>query len=351
MYQTRFGLRQRPFRATPDTAFNYPATCHERALALLLRGIADDEGLMLLAGEPGSGKTLLCLGLMERLGSDITSVFLTNSHYPDRAGLFQAILYDLSLPYQDESEQDLRLALTDQVLKNCAGGGRTLLLIDEAQHLTPDLLEELRLLGNLEGRNSKAVQVILAAQPQLEQTLRLPELAAFQQRLAVRAWLEALDVHEAADYLVHQLRTAGGRPEHIITDEALEMLARGTKGIPRVLNQAAHLALTIACSSEATLVDAEVALEALEALGLSAEEEGELSEGEGPGEGANAVRESKRRRCPRKDRQGMEKDFPPNLRSASRAVCSPGRAAVLENLCGNGSDLRGSRSWEKFSRP
>jgi type II secretory pathway predicted ATPase ExeA len=272
MYETRFGLRQRPFRATPDPAFYYPATAHERALARILEAVADDEGLVLLTGAPGTGKTLLCHCLLERFGPDTTTAFVTNSHFANAAGLLQAILYDLSLPYEGRGEQEMRLALTDHLLKNCQAGHRTIWLIDEAQHLRADLLEELRLFGNLEASRTKAVQVILVAQSCLEQTLRLPELAAFQQRLAVRTRLEPLGVHEAADYLVHHLRTAGGRPDAIITDEALEVLACGTNGTPRLLNQAAHQALTMAAAGETDLVDVEVALEALAALGLEAEQ-------------------------------------------------------------------------------
>jgi MSHA biogenesis protein MshM len=272
MYETRFGLRRRPFRATPDTACYYPATGHEQTLAQVLQGVQDDEGLLLVTGAPGTGKTLLCHCLVERFGTEITSAFLTNSHFRDRAALFQAILYDLSLPFEDRTEQELRLALTDSLLTNCQAGRRTVLLIDEAQYLTTDLLEELRLLGNLEAGHSKAFQAILVAQPVLEETLRAPALTAFNQRLAVRARLEALGVEEAADYLIHHLRGAGGRADNIISDEALTLLARATRGVPRLLNQAAHAALSLAASSDASLVDAEVALEALAGLGLADEE-------------------------------------------------------------------------------
>src|SRR5438128_5857101 len=113
MYETRFGLRQRPFPATPDPTCYYPATGHERSLAQIQQAIADDDGLVLLTGEPGTGKTLLCHCLLERLGSEISCAFLTNSHFRDRTSLFQAILYDLSLPYEGRSEQELRLAFTD----------------------------------------------------------------------------------------------------------------------------------------------------------------------------------------------------------------------------------------------
>ncbi len=278
MYESHFGLKQRPFRSTPDSDSYYPATGHERALARLQQALRDDEGLLLLLGAPGTGKTLLCHRLLELIGHEVTCAFLTNSHLHDRAGLLQAILYDLSLPYEGRSEQELRLALTDFLLKNFGSGRRGLILLDEAQHLSADLLEELRLLGNLEARHGKAVQVVLVGQLSMEDRLRQPELAGFRQRLAVRVRLEALDAHEAADYLYHQLRLAGGRPEQIVAPEAVELLARAAQCVPRVLNQAAHQALTLACEAGNRTVDAEAVLEALALLGLEAEPSEDVGE-------------------------------------------------------------------------
>src|SRR5262249_43439822 len=154
------------------------------------------------------------------------------------------------------------------------------------QHLGPDLLEELRLLGNLEGRRGKALQVVLLAQDSLAETLHRPEAAVFRQRLSVHARLRPLDLYEAADYLVHHLRQAGGRPEAVMSDEALEILARGTRGIPRLLNRAAHAALRLACQAGAETVDAEVALESLGLQGLS--EGGAPAASEGAPESAPA---------------------------------------------------------------
>jgi type II secretory pathway predicted ATPase ExeA len=271
MYETRFGFRRRPFPATPDRRAYYPATSHERALALLQRALDEGDALALLTGAPGTGKTLLCHCLLERLGDGILTAFLTNSHCGSRAALLQAILYDLSLPYEGAGEQELRLRLTDFLLTNYRAGRRTVLLVDEAQHLGPDLLEELRLLGNLEGQGGRALQVVLGGQPRLLETLRLPELTAFNQRVLARAWLEPLGVEEGIDYLLHHLRAAGARPERVITEDGLELLARQTGGVPRLLNQAAHQALKLADSADAGQVDAEAALEALALLGLDTE--------------------------------------------------------------------------------
>jgi type II secretory pathway predicted ATPase ExeA len=267
-----FGLRQRPFPTTPDSSFYYPATSHEHALGRLLQGLEDGEGVLALNGLPGTGKTLLCHCLLERLGEDRPSLLLTNSHLRDRASLLQALLFDLSLPYEGKSEQEMRLALTAQLLETFRQGQSTVVVIDEAHHLSADLLEELRLLGNLEARAGKAVQVVLVGQPSLLDTLRQPELAALWQRLTVRVELQPLDVQEAADYLLHHLRVAGGQAEEIFTAEALELLAMASQGVPRLLNQTAHQALAVATEAELAEVDAEVVLEALSVLEIEAPE-------------------------------------------------------------------------------
>jgi type II secretory pathway predicted ATPase ExeA len=275
---TRFGLRQRPFPATPDSVCYYPATGHEEALNRLLHGLTDGEGVVVLSGAPGTGKTLLCHCLLERLGDKVRFAFLTNSHVRDRVGLLQAILYDLQLAYAGKTEQEMRLALTDHLLEGFAAGRSTVLIVDEAHHLAPDLLEELRLLGNLEARSGKALQVVLVGQPSLLTTLRLPELASLRQRIVVRPELTELSLDEAADYLLHHVRVAGGRPESVLLDEAVALLARQTHGIPRLLNQAGHQAMCLAEQAGASQVDVEAALEALALLGLENDAEAEDEE-------------------------------------------------------------------------
>jgi general secretion pathway protein A len=268
MTETLIGPRRRLFPNTPDTQFYYPASGHELVLARMLQAITDGEGFVLLAGEPGTGKTLLCHALVERLGSDIPCAFLTNSHFPNRAALLKAILFELSVPHENKDEQELRLALTDFLLKNFADKRRALIIIDEAQNLSTDLLEELRLLGNLEARGGKALQIVIAGLPTLLETLDVPELAPLKQRLATRLTVDALSAEEAADYLKHHVRAVGTRFESVFTDEALSLLAKGCKGIPRILNQAAHQAISLANQAESMPVDAEAAMEALNHLGL-----------------------------------------------------------------------------------
>jgi type II secretory pathway predicted ATPase ExeA len=272
MTETQVGQRRRLFPNTPNTQSYYPASAHEAMLARMHQGIADGEGFLVLAGEPGIGKTLLCHVLIERLGSDLNCAFLTNSHFADRAALLQAILFEFSLPYEDKGEQELRLELTEFLLSNYTANRRTLLVIDEAQNLNADLLEELRLLGNLEAQGGKAVQIVIVGQVSLLDNLTQPESGALWQRIACRLKLDSLSVEEAADYLRHHVRVAGFRPETQFTDEGIFLLAKGSQGIPRILNQVAHQALALAQQGESMPVDVEAALEALTQLGLEVPE-------------------------------------------------------------------------------
>lgn len=273
MYVAHFGLRHRPFRPTPDPAAYYPATTHETALHQLRQALADEDGLALLTGEPGSGKTLVAALMVEKLAEQTACVYLTNGHLAGPADLFQAILYDLGEPYEGKTEQELRLSVMDGALTRFAEGRRTILLLDEAHHLSPGVLEELRQLGNLETRDGKALQAILFALPEIDEALRRPDLRAFRQRLTTRAVLERLPTEEAADYLIHHLRIAGARPEAIVSDEAVELIVKASGGLPRLINQATHLALELTCQAGEGRMDAEGALEALSRLGLETAEE------------------------------------------------------------------------------
>ncbi len=273
MVESRYGLKFRPFPTTPDSACYYPATAHENALGHLLKGIREEEGILLLVADPGMGKSLMAQILLERLEEKWASSLVTNTHLADRKSLYQAILFDLGLPYDGDTEQVLRLRLTDFLLRNCQDGKKTLIVVDEAQHLSVDLLEELRLLGNLEAGMGKAVQVLLVGQTSLLRRLEEPELASLQQRLAIRTALQPMDVEESYDYLLFHLRLAGGKPEKFVEEDALEMLARSCQGVPRLLNQAGHWMLALSEENELEKVDLEAAQEALEQLGLTIEAE------------------------------------------------------------------------------
>jgi type II secretory pathway predicted ATPase ExeA len=275
MDYSRFGFRARPFRTTPDVDGYYPATGHEAALAELRRGLDDEEGLLLLLGEPGTGKTLLAHRLIETVPEASRTVFLTHGSLRERTELLQAILFDLDLPYREMSEQELRLSLYESCLEHFRLPGRTVILVDEAHLLAPRLLEELRLLGNLEGKEGKAVQVVLIGLPRLMETIEQPGMEVFRQRASVCCKLPPLSVEEAADYLLHQVRQAGGRPDQLLGEDVLDILSHACRGVPRFLNQAAHLAFTLAAEAGAGNVDAEAAVDAVTRLGLDEADEQE----------------------------------------------------------------------------
>jgi type II secretory pathway predicted ATPase ExeA len=268
MFQTRFGLRRRPFRPIPDTDAYFPSTTHEAAIHLLQRGIVNDESLILLTGEPGTGKTLIARKLLESLDENVRTVLLTNSHVNRNGDLLQAILFDLGLPYQGLTEQVARLAVTDSCLEFYQRGGKTLIVVDEAHHLHPDVLEELRLLSNLEGKNGKAIQVLLVGLPEIERAIEMPSLAAFRQRLTVRAKLDALQADETAEFLCHHVSSADGDPEAFFGEDVLDIITHAAGCNPRILNRVANLAMILAEEGEQDCVDAEAAVEAVTQLGL-----------------------------------------------------------------------------------
>ncbi len=268
MYLEHFGLRTRPFRTTPDVDAYYPATTYETSLAQLRQALDEDEGIVLLEGEPGSGKTLMAHLLLEKLPDNWRSAFLTHCRFFGRGDLLQAILFDLGLPYQGLSEHEMRLELTRSCLERFKLGGRTIIVADEAHLLSVDQLEELRLLSNLEGKDGKAVQVVLIRLPGLFDTIRKPGLEIFKQRLTVSCRLDPLSIEESADYLLHQIRRVGGKPDKLLGEDVLDILSHASRGVPRLLNQAAHCAFKLAYEAGADHVDAEAAVEAISRLGL-----------------------------------------------------------------------------------
>lgn len=262
-----FGLSRRPFRPTPDTASYVPTAGQDVAFAAVMRAFTDGDAAASVRGEPGTGKTLLGLRFLEALPVATKRVILHAPPDTRAVDLLQAVLFDLGQPYQGLSEQELRLAVHGELLNGLAVGKCVVLLVDEAHHLTPEAGEELRLLGNLESKDAKAVFVLLLGQPGEE---RLS--AAFRQRVAVRKPLVSLDREESVRFVRHQLRECGGRPEWLIDDEALHLLADHTGGIPRVLNRAAALAFEVAANAGQKHADAEAVLEALDQLELASAE-------------------------------------------------------------------------------
>jgi type II secretory pathway predicted ATPase ExeA len=257
MYEAFFELSGRPFPSTPDVGAYFPASTHEDALTLLKCGMNDGESVAALIGGPGSGKTLVCHLLIDALDPAQTLVFLNNIHDQSVESLIKGILHDLSLPFEKADESELRLRLVDFLMDRFSQGGKTILFIDEAQNLSPSQLEELRLLSNVEGRTDKAVQIILAGQKRLEETLADDRMASLCQRIAVTARLRPLTDDETMEYVRSQITRIGGSADSIFTASALSEICEYAAGIPRRINQICHRALTLAFAHQCGTLDAE----------------------------------------------------------------------------------------------
>ena len=268
-----FGMDRAPFRPAVDAAAYFAAPAHDAALAALAAAFARRESAVLIDGASGAGKSLVARKWLDDLLPDVPRALLPNARAEKPAELLQAILFDLGKPYAGLTEQELRLAVTGHLLDAAAGGYPTVIVIDEAQHLSLAALEEVRLLGNLETQHGAACFTVLVAQPTLRAALARPAYALISDRVGVRATIEPLTPDEADAYLRHQIRAAGGDPAKVLTDEAAALFVGACGGLPRALNRAAGQAFELAAEGGAEAVDAEAALEALGRLGVAPPDE------------------------------------------------------------------------------
>lgn len=241
-YLEHFGLSEPPFSLTPDTSFLYLAPSYQEALNVLLVSLRGGEGFVKVIGEVGTGKTLLCRELLDRLGADWYTLYLPNPLLTP-IDLYRAVAEELLLsPPQGTVQRSLLADITEALLSLQQQGAEVVLCIDEAQTLPDDSLEALRLLSNLETGKRKLLQIVLFAQPELDNRLAQAQLRQLRQRIAFGCYLQPLTRVEHDTYLAHRLRVAGAK-EELFTAGALDILYRGSRGNPRLTNILAHKAL------------------------------------------------------------------------------------------------------------
>jgi general secretion pathway protein A len=243
MYTRHFGLREPPFSVTPDPRYLYLSPAHREALAHLLYGIGEFGGFVQLTGEVGTGKTTLCRCLLEQVPAGVNVALILNPRLTDFE-LLAAICDELRIPYPPgtTSRKALVDLLYDHLLAAHGRGERTTLIIDEAQDLAPDVLEQIRLLTNLETPTRKLLQIILIGQPELTHLLEREDLRQLAQRVTARYHLVPFDLADTRTYLRHRLKVAGARGE-VFTDAAVREVHRAAGGIPRLINSTCDRAL------------------------------------------------------------------------------------------------------------
>ena len=236
MYKAFFGLIANPFNLSPDPSFLYRSTQHEEALANLIYGVQSRKGFIVLTGEVGTGKTTMLECLRDHLDTHhIPFAFLFNSRLtPDQ--FLEMIAYDFDLQCSRTSKTEILFALNNMLIERANQNRTTALIVDEAQNLEWEVLEEIRMLGNLENRRGKMLQIILAGQPELDRKLEEQQYRQLKQRIALRCRLHPFDASETTEYIRSRLSRAGIRDQKVFPADVLREIHHRTQGIPRLIN-------------------------------------------------------------------------------------------------------------------
>ena len=236
MYLNFFNLKKEPFQITPDPSFLYLSPGHKEALASIIYGVEKKKGFVLIVGAVGVGKTTILRAYLEKTEkSRLRTIYLFNSNI-SYANLLKYIFRELGMTPVSEEICEMVNQLHQVLINEYKDGRNVLLLIDEAQNMPADTLENLRMLSNLETSTEKLIQIVFSAQPEFEKTLALEELKQLKQRIAVKAVIAPLSRLEGLEYIHHRLKKASDRESIIFTPSALKEIVRNAQGIPRLIN-------------------------------------------------------------------------------------------------------------------
>ncbi len=263
MYLEFYGLREPPFTLQPDPGFLYLGKRHSMAYTLLEYGVLNRAPITVITGEIGAGKTTLLRHLLDNLEQESVTVGLISNTHRAFGNLLEWISLAYDLPFEERSEAALYRQFVDFLIREYAEGRRTVLIVDEAQNMDPATLEELRVISNVNADKDQVLQLILAGQPELRETLRRPELEQFAQRVSVDYHLSPLEPEETDAYIRHRLRVAGGDAE-LIEAAARRFIHHQAGGIPRLVNNLCETALVYGFAAQQKPVSAELVHEVVQ---------------------------------------------------------------------------------------
>lgn len=267
MYTDYFGFREKPFSITPDPRFFYTNPRYQEAYASLLYGIHERRGFIVLTGEIGTGKTTLLRRLMENMEPHIRFVFFYNTTLTFEE-ILDFICQELGLPIKEAARLHKIQVLNQFLLDQLARGNIVVLLIDEAQNLGEEVLENIRLLSNLETSTEKLVQIVMVGQPELETKLNQYELRQLKQRIAIQCRLERLDDEEVGPFIHYRLNAVGYKRQQLFAPDAIQEIAYYSKGFPRLINILCDNALLIAYATSQKRITTDIVREVADDLRL-----------------------------------------------------------------------------------
>jgi general secretion pathway protein A len=266
IYLGFYGLERDPFGPTPDPDFLFMTHGHREALAQLTYGIQERKGFILLSAEVGTGKTTLLQALRRELdGSNTAVAYVSNSMLPFQ-GILEYMLEEFEIAKPGESHAQRLVTLQNFLVERFRAGQNTVLILDEAQNLYPQSLEQIRLLSNFETTKEKILQILLVGQPELRAKLELPDLRQLSQRIGMRCTIPPLTVTGTRNYIRSRLRGGGAKDAGLFTDAALTRIAEYAGGIPRIINTICDHSLLIGYADQTRRIDREIVDEAIQYL-------------------------------------------------------------------------------------